>query len=71
MGLTESLAPIVAAAFPDSAPLNPKVQSNKLAVCLGGGSKYDKHVDNGNFQHVGEASATQDLRKLTVKTLRS
>eukprot|EP00613_Pedinella_sp_CCMP2098_P023258 CAMPEP_0171697384 /NCGR_PEP_ID=MMETSP0991-20121206/8789_1 /TAXON_ID=483369 /ORGANISM="non described non described, Strain CCMP2098" /LENGTH=321 /DNA_ID=CAMNT_0012286167 /DNA_START=62 /DNA_END=1028 /DNA_ORIENTATION=+ len=57
VGLTESLAPVVAAHFPDSAPLDGTAQSNKLAVCLGDGSAYDKHIDN---------QGGGDLRKLTV-----
>ena len=55
--LTQSLAPRVAAAFPDAAPLNESVQTNKLAVCLGDGSAYDKHIDN---------QGGDDRRKLTV-----
>ena len=35
--------------------LSAKIHTNKLAVCLGEGSKYDKHYDNSG-----------DLRKLTV-----
>jgi Rps23 Pro-64 3,4-dihydroxylase Tpa1-like proline 4-hydroxylase len=44
------------ARFPD-AKLSSKLASNKLAVCVGDGSSYDKHFDN---------SGGTDLRKLTV-----
>lgn len=37
--------------------LSPTLASNKLAVCTGGGSSYDKHYDN---------SGGEDLRKLTI-----
>jgi len=69
VGLTESLAPVIAAAFPNTAPLNPRVQSNKLAVCLGDGSEYDQHVDNSVYfgqTSEGSSGGVQDLRKLTV-----
>lgn len=37
--------------------LSGKEQTNKLAVCLGDGSRYDKHIDNGGGG---------DMRKLTA-----
>jgi hypothetical protein len=44
------------------ARLSTTQQTNKLAVCLGNGSKYDKHIDN-----LGGGSAGQgDLRKLSA-----
>mmetsp|Transcript_28994 Transcript_28994/g.64850 ORF Transcript_28994/g.64850 Transcript_28994/m.64850 type:complete len:337 (+) Transcript_28994:78-1088(+) len=55
--LTQTLAPAVGHAFPATAPLSSARQTNKLAVCLGGGSRYDAHVDN---QGAG------DPRKLTA-----
>lgn len=42
--------------FPE-AQLNMNLASNKLAVCIGGGSFYEKHYDN---------SGQDDLRKLTI-----
>jgi 2OG-Fe(II) oxygenase superfamily len=38
---------------------------NKLAVCLGDGSRYDKHIDNPP-PPVGHADTRSDRRKLTV-----
>ena len=38
-------------------------QTNKLAVCLGGGSKYDKHIDNLGHDGVGREG---DRRKMTA-----
>lgn len=56
--LTQSLAPIIAESFPcEAKSLSSTVQSNKLACCLGGGSNYDKHIDN---------LGAGDSRKLTV-----
>ena len=43
------------ARFPEAA-LSHQLHTNKLAVCLGDGSKYDKHYDN---------EGGSDLRKLT------
>ena len=54
--VTQTLAPLISGAFSE-APLNASVQTNKLAVCLGGGSAYDRHVDN---------QGGGDRRKLTV-----
>ena len=54
--LVQSLPPLVNERF-ESATLSNKLHTNKLAVCLGDGSHYDKHYDN---------SGGDDLRKLTV-----
>jgi 2OG-Fe(II) oxygenase superfamily len=56
VSVVKSLVPIVSNIFPDAC-LNPVLASNKLAVCTGDGSHYDKHYDN---------SGGDDLRKLTV-----
>lgn len=56
VSLVKSLVPIVSRKFPESC-LSPTLASNKLAVCTGDGSSYDKHYDN---------SGGDDLRKLTV-----
>ena len=56
VSLVKSLVPIISQKFPDAC-LNPQMASNKLAVCTGDGSYYDKHYDN---------SGGDDLRKLTV-----
>jgi hypothetical protein len=57
VALTKKLASTVATHFPNTAPLDATAQTNKLAVCLGDGSAYDKHIDN---------QGGGDLRKLTV-----
>ena len=56
VSVVKSLVPIVSSHFPDAC-LNPVLASNKLAVCTGDGSHYDKHYDN---------SGGDDLRKVTV-----
>mmetsp|Transcript_8641 Transcript_8641/g.18986 ORF Transcript_8641/g.18986 Transcript_8641/m.18986 type:complete len:268 (+) Transcript_8641:114-917(+) len=56
VSLTQTLAPILSEAFPE-AHLNAQYASNKLAVCTGSGSAYEKHYDN---------SGGDDVRKLTV-----
>ena len=56
VALIQSIAPAINERFPQ-AKLNPQLATNKLAVCLGDGSCYDKHFDNGG---------NDDLRKLTV-----
>lgn len=56
VSLVKSLVPIVSNKFPEAC-LSPTLASNKLAVCTGNGSSYDKHYDN---------SGGDDLRKLTV-----
>lgn len=56
VAMTKALVPLLAAAFPE-ANLSPSLVSNKLAVCIGDGSAYDKHYDN---------SGLDDTRKVTV-----
>eukprot|EP00596_Hydrurales_sp_CCMP1899_P002396 CAMPEP_0119051420 /NCGR_PEP_ID=MMETSP1177-20130426/73041_1 /TAXON_ID=2985 /ORGANISM="Ochromonas sp, Strain CCMP1899" /LENGTH=274 /DNA_ID=CAMNT_0007030613 /DNA_START=248 /DNA_END=1072 /DNA_ORIENTATION=+ len=56
VSIVKSLVPIISEKFPE-AHLSPLLASNKLAVCTGDGSSYDKHYDN---------SGGDDLRKLTV-----
>ena len=56
VALIKNLVPTVAEAFPEAA-LSATMASNKLAVCTGDGSSYDKHFDNSGYD---------DLRKLTV-----
>lgn len=47
--------------LPDAYHLSGQEQTNKLAVCLGDGSYYDKHIDN-----LGGTSDAGDRRKLTA-----
>jgi hypothetical protein len=54
--MTKTLQPILAERFPE-AQLSSTMMSNKLAVCTGDGSAYDKHYDN---------SGMDDTRKVTV-----
>jgi hypothetical protein len=56
VAMTRAVVPSLTAAFP-SAHVSNKLVSNKLAVCVGDGSAYDKHYDN---------SGLDDLRKVTV-----
>lgn len=56
VSLVKSIVPIISNKFPEAC-LSPTLASNKLAVCTGDGSSYDKHYDN---------SGGDDLRKLTV-----
>ena len=56
VSLIQAIVPEINEKFPE-AKLNPQLATNKLAVCLGEGSCYDKHFDNGG---------NDDLRKLTV-----
>jgi len=56
VALIKALVPAVSDAFPE-ASLSATMASNKLAVCTGKGSSYDKHYDNSGYD---------DLRKLTV-----
>jgi 2OG-Fe(II) oxygenase superfamily len=56
VSLVKTMVPIVSKRFPEAC-LHPTLASNKLAVCTGDGSYYDKHYDN---------SGGDDLRKLTV-----
>lgn len=55
--LTSSLSRRLNEILPELYQLSEKHQTNKLAVCLGGGSSYDKHIDN---------LGGSDLRKLTA-----
>ena len=55
VSMVSSLPPLVNQRFPE-VKLSEKLHTNKLAVCLGDGSKYDKHYDN---------EGGDDLRKLT------
>lgn len=56
VSMVQNIVPLLSKSFPE-ANLSPTLASNKLAVCLGNGSYYDKHYDN---------SGSDDLRKLTV-----
>jgi Rps23 Pro-64 3,4-dihydroxylase Tpa1-like proline 4-hydroxylase len=56
VGLVGALHANLHPVFPHAA-LSPSLASNKLAVCTGNGSSYDKHYDN---------SGGEDLRKLTA-----
>lgn len=56
VSMTRSLVPILSSEYPE-ASLSPTAVSNKLAVCTGNGSAYDKHYDN---------SGMEDTRKVTV-----
>jgi SM-20-related protein len=56
VSMVQNIVPLLSKIFPE-ARLSPTLASNKLAVCLGDGSYYDKHYDN---------SGSDDLRKLTV-----
>jgi 2OG-Fe(II) oxygenase superfamily len=56
VSIVRGLVPAINRKFPE-ASLSSTMASNKLAVCLGNGSRYDKHYDN---------SGADDLRKLTV-----
>ena len=55
VALVRSLVPHINQAFPE-ALLSEKLASNKLAVCVGDGSAYDKHYDNEGLS---------DTRKVT------
>ena len=56
LAIVKSAVPILSEAFPE-ADLNDVLASNKLAVCTGAGSAYDKHYDN---------SGLTDTRKATI-----
>lgn len=56
VGMTRAVVPMLSSAFPE-AQLSASMMSNKLAVCTGNGSAYDKHYDN---------SGLSDTRKVTV-----
>jgi hypothetical protein len=55
--LTQTLSAELNRNLPDIYQLSGAEQTNKLAVCLGDGSKYDKHIDNGGGS---------DTRKITA-----
>ena len=48
VSMVKSIVPHIAASFP-SAMLSPTLVSNKMAVCVGDGSQYDKHFDNKTY----------------------
>lgn len=59
--LTANLSHKLNQMLPESYHLAQDEQTNKLAVCLGDGSYYDKHIDN-----LGGTSDAGDRRKLTA-----
>eukprot|EP00579_Thalassiosira_antarctica_P019315 CAMPEP_0201967994 /NCGR_PEP_ID=MMETSP0904-20121228/12528_1 /ASSEMBLY_ACC=CAM_ASM_000553 /TAXON_ID=420261 /ORGANISM="Thalassiosira antarctica, Strain CCMP982" /LENGTH=331 /DNA_ID=CAMNT_0048515583 /DNA_START=147 /DNA_END=1140 /DNA_ORIENTATION=+ len=59
--LTNHLSHKLNQILPDAYHLSGEEQTNKLAVCLGDGSYYDKHIDN-----LGGTSDAGDRRKLTA-----
>ena len=59
--LTSYLSQKLNGILPDDCQLTGEEQTNKLAVCLGDGSYYDKHIDN-----LGGTSDAGDRRKLTA-----
>lgn len=52
--------------LPDAYHLSGDEQTNKLAVCLGDGSYYDKHIDNLGGSNDDSADDLGDRRKLTA-----
>mmetsp|Transcript_28038 Transcript_28038/g.39411 ORF Transcript_28038/g.39411 Transcript_28038/m.39411 type:complete len:373 (+) Transcript_28038:150-1268(+) len=60
--LTSGLSQKLNRILPESHHLSGAEQTNKLAVCLGDGSMYDKHIDNLG----GGESGAGDQRKLTA-----
>eukprot|EP00985_Skeletonema_marinoi_P023746 scaffold15973_cov66-Skeletonema_marinoi.AAC.1 len=61
VSLTNNLSRKLNQVLPDAYHLATEEQTNKLAVCLGDGSYYDKHIDN-----LGGSSDAGDQRKLTA-----
>ena len=59
--LTSHLSANLNQILPDAYHLSGDEQTNKLAVCLGDGSYYDKHIDN-----LGGSNDIGDRRKLTA-----
>ena len=59
--LTQKLSEKINAIVPPEYQLSGTQQTNKLAVCLGNGSKYDKHIDN-----LGGGDEMGDQRKMTA-----
>ena len=69
--LTTHLTTKLNAMLPDAHKLSTSQQTNKLAVCLGDGSYYDKHIDNlggggGGTTTTPAAAGGGDRRKLTA-----
>lgn len=60
--LTANLSHKLNQVLPESHQLSGDEQTNKLATCLGGGSMYDKHIDNLG----GGEDRQGDRRKLTA-----
>ena len=56
VAMVKAIVPALQRGFPE-AQLSAKMASNKLAVCVGNGSAYDKHFDNSGFD---------DTRKVTI-----
>lgn len=56
VAMVKAIVPALQRGFPE-AQLSASMASNKLAVCVGEGSAYDKHYDNSGFD---------DTRKVTV-----
>lgn len=61
VSLTNNLSRKLNQVLPDAYHLATEEQTNKLAVCLGDGSYYDKHIDN-----LGGSADEGDQRKLTA-----
>lgn len=61
VALTTHLSHKLNQILPDDYHLTGQEQTNKLAVCLGDGSYYDKHIDN-----LGGTADAGDRRKLTA-----
>ena len=61
--LTTNLSQKLNQMLPDAYQLSGEEQTNKLAVCLGDGSYYDKHIDNLGGSNTSDAG---DRRKLTA-----
>jgi len=64
--LTSHLAAKLNQILPYSYHLSGDEQTNKLAVCLGDGSYYDKHIDNLGGSNDDNADDLGDRRKLTA-----
>ena len=61
VSLTNNLSRKLNQVLPDAYQLATEEQTNKLEVCLGDGSYYDKHIDN-----LGGSTDAGDRRKLTA-----
>ena len=64
--LTSHLSAKLNQILPDAYHLSGDEQTNKLAVCLGDGSYYDKHIDNLGGSNDDSADDLGDRRKLTA-----